>query len=636
MSSTAVILSSKEIKFDYPERNNQEFILDVEEFEIFSGEVHALVGANGSGKSTFLKVLAGLLKPGHGTVELDGKDISSYSDLDRARILAYLPQRIQVKAGMSVLEAVLTGRHPWKSGLGLADQHDLEIATEAMEQMNLVHLAQRKVGELSGGEFQRAWLASVLAQQPKVILLDEPTHWLDIHHQVECLQLLRNQAARNIAILLSTHDLNMAGQFSDRMTLLKAGKVIKSGNPDEVLNEQILTSSYGFGLRVIQPTGLKGNFIVPLVEDPKRIPNESSLSDKQICSKVHPDSTSPLSPSKYISILIGLFLLLVGAIVVCPSFGAEKIDLWSAISELSSHGSLSPSAEILKIRFPRVVMAALAGMALAGTGAVFQSLLRNPLAEPFTLGTASASALGAVVAISFPAWSFTLGPVSGIQAMAFAAAVLNTSFLWIAGRKSLGQGNLTALLLMGITMGLICSSIILLVRFLASPLTVRTLDQWMVGGIDITSWKEILPALPFVLPGLSLILLFMRDLAQVELGSDIAVSRGIRIESVQRSILLGGCLATAGVVSIVGPVGFIGLIVPHFVRKIVGSDLRIVAPCSILGGGICLVLLDTIARSISILGRGAELPVGVISSFVGGFIFLTLFLSRSKQSFGQL
>jgi iron complex transport system ATP-binding protein len=216
-----------------------------------SGRITGVVGPNGSGKSTLLRILGGLLRPGCGAVTLDGRDLFSYPGRARARLLAFLPQSVNPAFSLSVFEVAALGRYPHTGTLGGLTAHDLEVAARCLEATETDDLCERPFLELSGGERQRVLLASILAQEPELLLLDEPTSALDIHHEIEVFDLLRRFAGEGYGIAVVTHDLNLAAQYCHELVLLDgAHKVLASGPPQSVLKEEILSEAYRAAIRV--------------------------------------------------------------------------------------------------------------------------------------------------------------------------------------------------------------------------------------------------------------------------------------------------------------------------------------------------------------------------------------------------
>lgn len=219
--------------------------------EVGVGEILGVIGPNGSGKSTLLKLLAGILPPQQGTIRLRGRPLASFGRQELARVVAYVPQHSPVAFPFTLAEFVLMGRFPHCQSdgalgwFGWETPEDLRAAERAMEAMEILHLANRAVGEVSGGERQRAVIARALAQEPRILLLDEPTVFLDLRHQVEiCAILRRLNREQALTVVWVSHDLNLAGQCCDRLMLLKEGTVARLGVPSEVLQPDVIESVY--------------------------------------------------------------------------------------------------------------------------------------------------------------------------------------------------------------------------------------------------------------------------------------------------------------------------------------------------------------------------------------------------------
>jgi len=215
------------------------------------GSMTGIAGPNGSGKSTLLRLLCGLLRPQEGEIFLDGRPLNRYSGRARARKLAFLPQSVTPAFSLSAFEVVCLGRYPHTGGLGSLGSGDLAVAQRCLEQTQTEHLHHRDFAALSGGERQRVLLASILAQEPDLLLLDEPTSALDIHHQVEVMSLLHRLSRERYGVGLVMHDLNLAAQYCDTLVLLgETHEVVASGPPAEVLTESLLARAYGAEIRV--------------------------------------------------------------------------------------------------------------------------------------------------------------------------------------------------------------------------------------------------------------------------------------------------------------------------------------------------------------------------------------------------
>jgi len=226
------------------------------------GRLRFRLGRNGSGKTTLLRCLLGRLAPSGGQIRLMGIPLSGRRPRERARLLAYVPQQPQSAFAFTVRELVLMGRHAHTGALGLAGPADLEAAERALEAAGLSRLAERTLEELSGGEAQCAMIARALAQEPRVLLLDEPASHLDLAHQVRVHRLLRELAAeRGVALVCVSHDINLAARFADELCFLQGGRVAASGAPADVLRKELLEAVFGVRVRLVECPGRS----VPLV-----------------------------------------------------------------------------------------------------------------------------------------------------------------------------------------------------------------------------------------------------------------------------------------------------------------------------------------------------------------------------------
>lgn len=235
------------------------------------GRVTTLIGANGSGKSTVLKALGRVLRPTGGDVLLDGRPIRSLPTREVARQLAILPQKPLTPSATSVRDLVARGRHPHQGLLRSWTAADAEAVSAALEATGLAQLADRDAGALSGGQLQRAWIALVLAQQAPIVLLDEPTTFLDLAHQLEVLRLVRAVNRRHgTTVLMVLHDLSLAARFSDRLVVLGAGRVLADGDPWAVLTPQILKEAFGLDAMVVPDPSTGTPLVVPV--EPSEVP----------------------------------------------------------------------------------------------------------------------------------------------------------------------------------------------------------------------------------------------------------------------------------------------------------------------------------------------------------------------------
>lgn len=216
------------------------------------GKITALVGANGSGKSTILKTMARIMNPSYGSVLLDGKSIHKQSTKEIAKQLAILPQNPTAPDGLTVAELVSYGRFPYQKGFGSMSKEDRSVVQWAIEATVMAEFADRPVDQLSGGQRQRAWIAMALAQETDILFLDEPTTFLDMAHQLEVLHLLQKlNASNNRTVVMVVHDLNHAARYAHHMIAIKSGSVVGEGTPSEVMTQDIMREVFNIEADIV-------------------------------------------------------------------------------------------------------------------------------------------------------------------------------------------------------------------------------------------------------------------------------------------------------------------------------------------------------------------------------------------------
>jgi iron complex transport system ATP-binding protein len=243
------MLKIENLSVDYGSRR----VLHDVSLDVQSGEVVALIGPNGAGKSTLIRAVSGVIAIQSGIVKTNGDDFSTLDPMKRAKYMAVVPQAVSLPPAFTVWETVLLGRTPYLGFLGQPSKHDEDIARGALERVSAGEFAERRVGELSGGEAQRILLARALCQSTPILLLDEPTTHLDLQYQVNFLQLVHELAHHNhLAILVALHDLNLAAQYADRVALLVGGKINAVGSPREVLTAELISQAYCLPVQVVE------------------------------------------------------------------------------------------------------------------------------------------------------------------------------------------------------------------------------------------------------------------------------------------------------------------------------------------------------------------------------------------------
>jgi iron complex transport system permease protein len=328
------------------------------------------------------------------------------------------------------------------------------------------------------------------------------------------------------------------------------------------------------------------------------------------------------NPIQKIIFLLFLLFLLLAVLFIAPLVGSQPIDFGQILEYLK--GTETTSGLIFfRIRIPRIFLAAITGASLALAGVIFQALLRNPLATPYTLGVSSGGALGAVLMIkiggSFSWWGF-----STIQLAAFAGSLATIGLVYYLARQQ-KRISVYVMILAGVTVSYFFGAMILLLHFVADFTETRQMIRWMMGGLDVVQPELLWRSLPLLI--ISYLVLFSqsRMLNILSTSEEMALSKGVAVERVQKIAFLFASLLTGLVVSISGPIGFVGLIIPHVLRAIIGYDHRYLIPASLFLGGTFLVICDTIARTVL---APVDIPVGVITAVIGGPFFLWVLIRR--------
>lgn len=340
--------------------------------------------------------------------------------------------------------------------------------------------------------------------------------------------------------------------------------------------------------------------------------------------------------SKKTTLLFSLLIFLVGLIFVTLTIGSAKLGLSEVMRVIAAklpvigeyyRGEIDPIDQkiILEIRLPRIILAVMVGSALSVTGVIFQGLFRNPMADPYVLGTSSGAALGATLAVVLNS-NLTLLGLSSRPIFAFVGAMLATVLVYNIARVGT-KPSITVLILAGIAVSAFLSAITSLLLFFRQEEMGRIIF-WMMGGFSYCRWSEVKMILPYLLIGLLYTGRFSRELNLLLLGEEKAHQLGLEVGRLQKRLIFAAAFLVAAAVSVSGVIGFVGLVVPHIIRLLIGPDHRSLLPVSAVAGGIFLLIADTLAR---IIISPAELPVGVLTSFVGGLFFIYL-LRKSKRA----
>ena len=330
-----------------------------------------------------------------------------------------------------------------------------------------------------------------------------------------------------------------------------------------------------------------------------------------------------------------LSLVLVAAMVLAVGVGAVPVPPISVLSmaarALGLHIFAAPDATtaiiVSQLRLPRVVAAVLVGCSLAVCGVVMQGLFRNPMASPEILGVSAGGSLGAVVAITsgLAAVSQLLMPV-----LTIAGALLATTLIYLLS-SSRGTTSLLFIIIAGMAISALCGGLTSGLLLFARQYEVSQYVFWTMGGLDGRTWQHVLFSAPVLLPGVLALIFFSRELNLFSLGEEGAHSLGVHVERVKRVLLALSAVITGVAISVSGPIGFVGLLVPHLLRMVVGPDHRRLIPASALGGGLFLVVCDLVGRSIA---PPFEIRVGIITAVIGSPYLLSLLLRTQRRAAG--
>lgn len=337
-----------------------------------------------------------------------------------------------------------------------------------------------------------------------------------------------------------------------------------------------------------------------------------------------------LTGARVAAVLSGLALLLAVAWGVGLLAGPSGLTLRDVAAALFDDAAPSANADIvLRVRLPRVALGAVVGAALAVAGVLFQALLRNPLADPYVLGVSGGAALGAIAVMSLGGafgWGYAAVPPA-----AFAGAVGTTALLYaIAGAR--GRMSATSLLLTGVVFNAFASAAIVFLASIAGLTDGANIFLWLIGSLsaaraEVTGWVAL-----FLAVGLACALPLARGLNASALGEESAQQLGVDVDRQRRIVLVATSLMVGAAVSVAGLIGFVGLIIPHLLRLLIGPDHRLLVPASALGGAAFLIVCDAVARTLL---DGRELPVGAITALAGGPLFLWMLRRHHRRAFGD-
>jgi len=320
---------------------------------------------------------------------------------------------------------------------------------------------------------------------------------------------------------------------------------------------------------------------------------------------------------KPFNILILILVATISILLISPFWGLNN----ASNPEIQQH-------ILTQLRIPRILFAFIAGAGLAVCGMVFQAMFRNPLATPFTLGVASGASLGAALYV-FLGFSFSIMSIDGSTFAAFLGSLIAISFVYSISRLRSGFSPET-LLLTGVAISFFFSSLILFTQYMSNVSDSFQILRWLMGSLTTVGYRDVLQLLPFVSVCIAVILWLSRELNLLMAGDDLALSRGLAVQKTRYLLFFATSLCVGAIVALCGPIGFVGMMVPHICRLLIGGDHHWLTPATLLFGGSFLIICDTISRLII---APAEIPVGVITTLLGGPFFLWLLIKSRNKSF---
>jgi iron complex transport system permease protein len=325
---------------------------------------------------------------------------------------------------------------------------------------------------------------------------------------------------------------------------------------------------------------------------------------------------------KKLPVLLALAAATLLTFAIAPFLGMETVRPSAVFGDQIS--SLDASI-FWKIRLPRVSASFLAGAGLGLCGMAFQSMFRNPLATPFTLGVSSGASLGAALYIRL-GLALEIAHLPGSTIAAFLGAVITTMLIYGLTRIK-GGFSTTMLLLAGVAMHFFFTGIIFLTQYISDFTQSYRIVRWLMGGLEVVGFKTVMDLLPVVMIGSLVIYYLTNELNLMMIGEEEAISRGVNVRSIKRLLFFATSLMVGAIVAITGPIGFVGMMAPHICRLLIGANHRFLTPATFLFGGVFLTLCDLLARTVI---APAELPVGVITSLLGGPFFIWLLLKNTS------
>lgn len=557
-------------------RGGKEILKGID-LKVSSGEMIAIVGANGSGKSTLLAALLGQVEATSGSICIDDQPITRLSHQQRAQTFAWLPQESPTPEPLLVEEVVAAARYHLDEPRPVA----LRESRSALQESGAGDLSHRWWNELSGGERQRVELATLKAQGARAWLLDEPANHLDPVWRSRLLAEMQQRVKDGTTVVVVLHDIRLLEELSEvepRVIALAEGEIIYDGKDPQELGKDWQS----------------------------RIWSDDSGGEKGSQEETRGRQ----------------------------AWGATRLLAWGALTLLIGIGSawIGPQIsgdlgqEILyELRLPRALAGMIMGAVLAGSGAVLQILLQNPLATPGTVGTTAGASLGVILALLFGVESAYFG-IPLLPLASFAGALSVTSVIVLVASRH--RTRTEDVLLAGIALTLMTGAISSALRLGFDQVMALEALRWSLGSLTLIGFERLWLALPFLLASVLGMLLLLRPLDVLVTGIDRAGTRGVNVPRIRTWGVGLASLGVAAGVALAGPISFVGLVCPHIMRLLGGGQPRFLVPASMCLGLAFLPLCDSLGR---VLLDQREVPVGVITAAIGAPLLFLLVIRRSRQ-----
>ncbi len=610
------------VNLDYAPSQGSPLLLRGVSFALERGTRVALVGRNGAGKTTLLRCVARLVAAPPRAIFLDGRRVESYARDDLARRVAYLGQHSGAYGGATARQVVLLGRLPHLGPFSLLSAEDRAVADEALERVDALRFADRRLDSLSGGERRRVLLAAAFAQDPDLLILDEPTAFLDLPgRRAIDGAIARWRRDKKRTVLETTHDLDALPDRFDRVLALRGGELVYDGAPSRVAQPEFLDRLFDLSAPASSASTPRPRPDSLLRESPPLAPSRETS----------PRRSASLTNAATFRRVALLFALLLLALLVLPLLGRIRYPLSTWLDYPGADAILSPRDLVFwHERVPKTCLAALVGAGLSLAGLLTQTLFRNPLATPYTLGVSSGAAFGAILAIlssglldALRAPETLLGAPRIVWCASLGAA-LSTALVYLLSRRAREPDRT---LLAGVAVGFFFSSLILVAQNFGSSTELYRAIRWTTGSLSVAS-PRILAIVGGALCGVAgVALLRARRLDALLLGDEHASTLGVRPTRERRLFFLLASLLVGAIVAFCGPIGFVGLAVPHAARRLFGAAILPLIPASLALGAIFLAAAQTVARIVLF---PSALPVGVVTALVGAPLFLAILLKENR------